>query len=99
MWSSDGLSIFDEQGRKIASTAYARARGCSMRISAEEKAANVALMRAAPELAAQLALTIPLLIRLGDCTGNAYGRCEIIGAAGELLDALGISYQQTPKVR
>jgi hypothetical protein len=92
MWSTDGLAIYNEQGRKIASVAYAKTRGCSMRVEEREKHTNTLLMQAAPELAALLARTLPLLVRLGDFTANKYERCELIGDIRDRLDDLRIVY-------
>lgn len=43
-WSWDGFALRDAEGRRIAWVGYAGAKGCSRRVDADEKAANMALI-------------------------------------------------------
>lgn len=56
-WTVDGVHILDAQGRRIASAAFARERGCSVQISEEERAANLQTMAAARQMLEALRVT------------------------------------------
>lgn len=49
-WSIDDFAIRDAHGHKLLSAAYAKSAGCSMSVTEAEKAANLRLWLASPEL-------------------------------------------------